>query len=110
MLSQADIFAGRKRATDILTINCPAFFHQLRVKLGQKNVLRTNKIPRTLIGGPKNVRSNARKKAVNKTYATMLIDTKDPYWRPGIELCHGLRLNIGLDDPPLCREAADNTV
>ena len=110
MLSQANIFAGCKRATKILTINCPAFFHQSRVKLGQKNILRTNKIPRTLVGGPRDVRGNACKKAMDKAYVTMLIDTKDPYWRPGIKLCHGLGFNIGLSEPPLHWEAKDNTI
>ena len=79
MLSQANILAGRKRATDIPTINCPAFFHQSRVKLGQKNVPRMNKIPRTLVGKPRDVRDNVRKKAVDKTYVTTLIDTIDLY-------------------------------
>ena len=63
MLSQANILAGRKKATEIPTINCPAFFHQSKLKLGQKNILKTNRIPRALVGGPRNVRGNARKES-----------------------------------------------
>ena len=76
MLSQANILADRKRAIHNPTIDCPAFFHQSKVKLEQKNVFRANKMPRTLLGWPRDVRGNISKKVADKTYVRMLTDTK----------------------------------
>ena len=75
MLSQADTLADYKRATHIPTIDCPAFFHQSKVKPEQKNIFRANRMPKTLLGWPRDVRDNTHKKVADRTYVTMLTDT-----------------------------------
>ena len=74
MLSQANILADCKRAIHILTIDCPTFFHQSKVKPEQKIVFRANRMPKTLLGWPRDISGNVYKKVADRTYVTTLTD------------------------------------